>query len=109
MIRAQFHLGHDPLIGRKLYPILREAGFSIDDVSPKWVYTDANQPELMDGGINKIIVPMANTARKLALELGFIDEATWETGIRDIEKVGIPPYGTFFYTWFKALARKEPL
>lgn len=106
MIEVQQHLGHDPLIGRRLYPLLMEAGFTVKDVSPRWVYADAMNPELMDGVVNKIIVPMTQTAREQSLELGLVDDATWQKGIADLEKSGIPPDGTFFYTWFKAIAVK---
>lgn len=106
MIKVQQHLGHDPLIGRRLYPLLMEAGFTVKDVSPRWVYADAMNPELMDGVVNKIIVPMTQTAREQSLELGLVDDATWQKGIADLEKSGIPPDGTFFYTWFKAMAVK---
>lgn len=107
MIQAQIRLKHNPLIGRQLYPLLRRAGFKVTQVSPKWVYTDANNPELMDGVVNKIIVPMTQTARQRALNSGLIDEQTWEKGIKDLQKSGMSPDGTFFYTWFKGLAVKE--
>lgn len=108
LIEAQALLGHDPLVGRKLYPLLKGAGFLVGEVSPRWVYTDANNPFLMDGVLNKIIVPMTETAKQQALELGLIDEATFEKGLDDLRRSGMPPDGTFFYTWFKAVAVKEP-
>ena len=106
MIKVQQQLKHDPLIGRRLYPLFMEAGFTVEDLSPRWVYADAINPELMDGIVNKIIVPMTQTAREQSLELGLIDDATWQKGIADLEKSGIPPDGTCFYTWFKAIAVK---
>jgi len=106
LITVQALLGHDPLIGRGLYPLLSDAGFEIKDVSPKWVYADAQNPVLMDGMVNKIIVPMVQTAREKALEMGIVDKSTWEKGIADLERSGMPPDGTFFYTWFKAVGLK---
>ncbi|MBN1348891.1 methyltransferase domain-containing protein [candidate division KSB1 bacterium] len=106
MIQVQQRIGHDPLIGRKLYPLLRQAGFIIQDVSPRWVYTDALRPDLMHGVLDQIIVPMTNTAREQALQLSLIDETTWEKGIADLARSGTPPDGTFFYTWFKATGTK---
>jgi SAM-dependent methyltransferase len=106
LIDSQKSLGHDPLIGRRLYPLLREAGFDVKEVSPKWVYADANNPRLMDGVLNQIIVPMTKTARDQSIRQGLIDRKTFDRGIADLEKTGTPPDGTFFYTWFKAMAVK---
>lgn len=106
MIRAQQYLGHDPLIGRRLYPLLRQAGVDVQYVNPRWVYADELNPGLLDGMVNKIIVPMTQTAREKSLEMGLIDEETWNRGIADLENSGVPPEGTFFYTWFKAVAVK---
>ena len=106
MIKTQQFLGHDPLIGRRVYPLLQQAGLVIEYVTPKWVYTDSSTPELTDGAINKIIVPMTQTAREQSLQQGLIDPDTWERGIDDLAKVVINPQGTFFYTWFKGVAIK---
>lgn len=75
-------------------------------IVPKLVYTDANNPALMDGVVDKIIVPMTRTARQQSLALGLIDEATWEKGIADLAASGIAPEGTFFYSWFKGVGVK---
>ena len=104
MITVQQAQGHDPLIGRRLYPLLRTAGLWVKEVSPRWVYTDANNPSLMDGVLNKIIVPMTQTARQQALEQKLVTESVWEKGMSDLANSGVPPSGTFFYTWFKAVA-----
>lgn len=106
-IKAQEQLGHDPLIGRKLYPLLKQAGFKVSDVSPRWVYADANNPVLMDGMVNKIIVPMVESGKRQILESGLADPFTWDEGIDDLHKSGAPPDGTFFYTWFKGIGIKE--
>lgn len=106
LIAVQGLLGHDPLIGRGLYPLLREAGFEVKDVAPCWVYADGRNAPLLDGVVNKIIVPMVETARERAIELGIVDRPTWQKGIADLERSGRPPDGTFFYTWFKAVGIK---
>ncbi|MFC2019771.1 methyltransferase domain-containing protein [Chloroflexota bacterium] len=106
LIESQLHLAHDPLIGRRLYPLLREAGFSVKDVSPRWVYTDGRTPELTDGGINRIMAPMVETAKAQAFALGIIDAPTWDKGIGDLRRVATSADGTLFYTWFKGVAVK---
>lgn len=106
MIRAQALHGHDSLIGRRIMPLLHQAGFTVQTCEPRWVYGDAIHPQLLDGMVNQIIVPMVETAKARSLVAGWADEATWRQGIRDLAQSGNPPEGTFFYTWFKATAVK---
>ena len=106
MIDAQFALDHNPLIGRQLYPLLREAGFEVKSVVPKWVYTDNSNPVLADGVLNKIIVPMVETARECVLASKKLDRKTWELGVENLIRIGSVPDGTFFYTWFKGIGIK---
>jgi ubiquinone/menaquinone biosynthesis C-methylase UbiE len=106
MIKSQQMLGHDPNIGRRLYPILEKAGFSIEFAEPRWIYTDGNNPKLADGMVNKIIVPMVKTAHDFAIKNSLIDEITFQQGIVDLENSAVAPEGTFFYTWFKAVGKK---
>jgi ubiquinone/menaquinone biosynthesis C-methylase UbiE len=106
MIRVQQNMGHDPLIGRRLYPLLEQAGFEVKGVIPLWAYADASAPELLDGGINKILAPMMETAREEAIEQGLIDRTTWEQGISDMHRASLPPDGSVFYTWFRGTAAK---
>jgi hypothetical protein len=40
------------------------------------------------------------------LSNSWIDKDTWERGLELLSNVGKNPEGTFFYTWFKALAYK---
>lgn len=106
LIKAQIEIGHDPLIGRRLYPLLKKAGFKNEDVSPRYVYADFKNPELLDGVVNSIIVPMVKSAKDQILNNSILDERCWEKGIKELSDVGDDPEGTFFYTWFKALAYK---
>ncbi len=107
MIKAQIILGHDPLIGRRVFPLLKQAGFSVKEVSPRWVYTDSSKPDLMDGVVNRIIVPMVESAKTRILESNWVDQTTWDRGIEDLGKSGTLPEGTFFYTWFKGVGVKK--
>ena len=58
LIDSQMALGHDPNIGRRVYPLLKNTGYMVEEVSPRWVYADQSNPELLDGVINRIIAPM---------------------------------------------------
>jgi len=106
LITTQSKLNHDPLVGRRLYPLLEQAGFEVDNVSPRWVYADAANPSLLDGMVNRIIVPMVETARERALQLRLMDQPSWDKGIADLRRTGVPPDAAFFYTWFKGSAVK---
>ena len=107
LIRSQRDLGHDPNIGRRVYPLLKGSGFSVQGVSPRWVYADRSNPELLDGVINKIIAPMVHSAEHQVLEAGYMDKDAWARGLKDIENVSRHPEGTFFYTWFKGVGVKK--
>ena len=106
LIISQQELGHDPNIGRRVYPLLAGSGFSVDEVSPRWVYADQSNPVLLDGVINQIIAPMVFSAEKQVLDSNMMDKETWKRGLKDIEDVSNHPEGTFFYTWFKGIGVK---
>jgi SAM-dependent methyltransferase len=105
LIKVQALLKADSLIGRRLYPLLNEAGFGDVSVSPRFVYSDESRPRMVDGFVRKTIIPMVETARERALKLGLVDGATWKKGIADLHKTAAPG-GTFCYTFFKAVGRK---
>lgn len=104
LIRAQARLGGDSLIGRRLFPLLTEAGFTGVRVSPRVVYCDASRQDWVDGFVRKTIIAMVEGVKTQSLELGLTDEQTWRHGIDDLNQVADQPDGTFNYTFFKAVA-----
>jgi len=104
--RVQRQLGHNPFIGRELPPLLTQAGFKVKDVSPRWLYGAALNGPALQEGLDKIFVPMVETAREQALEQGLVGKVEWERGIKELRASGEPPDGTFFYTRFKGIALK---
>ena len=102
LIDVQALLGANSLVGRQLFPLLSEAGFSDIQVSPRMVYMDRSTPDLMDAFVNRTIIPMVMGVREQALEAGMMDEASWEKGIEDLCEVARREDGTFSYTFFKA-------
>ena len=106
LIKTQTDLGHDPLIGRRLFPLLSKARFSIKSIEPLPIYADGHNPELLDDVVNKIIVPMTETAKEAAISAGYTDEATWSEGMADLAATADPSCGSFFYTWFKGVGIK---
>jgi hypothetical protein len=54
--------------------------------------------------IPNIIVPMVQSAEPQILEDHLVPKDVYEQGIRDLSRVDVVDDGTFFYTWFKAVA-----
>lgn len=99
--------GGDPLIGRRLHPLLVEAGYNAVTVSPRMVYVDASRPELVDGFIRKTFTAMIDGVREPAIAAGITDPENFDTGIRDLLRT-TEPDGVFCYTFFKATAEITP-
>ena len=91
----------DAKIGRRLYPLLVEAGFASTRVSPRQVYVDASKPELYDGFTLKTFTAMVEGVREAALTAGLIDADRFDQGIVDLAATE-----TFSYTFFKAVASR---
>jgi len=107
LIRVQADFGADSEIGRRLYPLLRNAGFEDVEVSPRMVYADASRPGTQDAFVLRTIVPMVEGVREEVLRGGMMTEEEWEKGVSDLRKTGTSESGTFCYTFFKARARKR--
>jgi SAM-dependent methyltransferase len=107
LIDVQAQLGGDSLIGRRLYPLLTESGFCDVAVSPRMVYVDHGNPALVDGFIRKTIIAMVEGVEKQSIDMGLIDKTAWDRGIADLNAVADRTDGTFCYTFFKALGKKD--
>jgi SAM-dependent methyltransferase len=105
LVDVQAEMGGDSLIGRRLYPLITEAGFRDVRVSPRMVYVDSSKPHLVEGFTKNTFTAMVEGVRDQALRLGLIDEDSWEKGIRDLYRT-TEPDGTFIYTFFKGVAVK---
>ncbi len=106
LIDAQAAIGGDSLIGRRLFPLLSEAGFGEVVVSPRMVYADHSRPVTVDGFVGHTIIPMVEGVREQALAMGLIDPETWQEGLGDLRRIVQHADGTFCYTFFKATALK---
>jgi SAM-dependent methyltransferase len=106
LIDVQARLGGDSLIGRRLFPLLTQAGFHDVVVSPRMVYVDHSNPALVDGFIRKTIIAMVEGVEIQSIDMGLIDKSTWDLGIHDLNIVADRPDGTFCYTFFKAVGKK---
>jgi trans-aconitate methyltransferase len=105
-VELQRRAGGNALIGRELYPLLRQAGFDGIDVSPRMVYVDSSRPELVSGFTRDTFTAMIEGVRDAALAAEIIDAATFDAGIRDLYRTAEAD-GVFCYTFFKATATKR--
>ncbi len=98
--------GGDANIGRKLYPILEEAGFTQIKISPRQVYVDDSNPSLVEGFTKNTFTAMIQGISKEAVSKKMIRAAEMQKGIDDLLRTA-QGGGTFCYTFFKGVAVKE--
>jgi SAM-dependent methyltransferase len=103
LVDLQRQAGGDGLIGRRLYPLLRAAGYTRVSVSPRSVYVDASRPDLVDGFTRRTFTAMVEGVGPQVVAQGLMTEADWAAGIRDLYRTARDD-GTFCYTFFKAVA-----
>ncbi len=106
-VKLQARAKGNALIGRALYPLLTEAGFSEIHVSPRMVYVDSSKPELVEGFTKKTFTAMIEGIRKSSVESGLMSEADFDRGVADLHRTAEAD-GVFCYTFFKARAVNSP-
>jgi SAM-dependent methyltransferase len=102
-VELQARAGGNALIGRALYPLLKEAGFGEVHVSPRMVYVDSSKPALVEGFTKNTFTAMIEGIRKPSLESGLMNETDFDKGIADLYRTAEDD-GVFCYTFFKASA-----
>ncbi len=105
-VQLQANAGGDSNIGRKLYPLLAEAGFESVTVSPRMVYVDSSRPQWVDGFTRKTFTTMVEGVRQEALKAGLVSEVDFDRGIHDLYRT-TEPDGTFCYCFFKAFGTSK--
>lgn len=105
-VELQKRSGGNANIGRELYPLLHQAGFSSIHVSPRMVYVDASKPRLVEGFTRNTFTAMIEGVREPAIQAGLIDEKTFDDGIKGLYRT-TEADGVFCYTFFKAMSRKQ--
>jgi ubiquinone/menaquinone biosynthesis C-methylase UbiE len=106
LVDLQAGLGGNSLVGRQLYPLMKNAGFSNVKVSPRMVYVDASKPEMIEGFTKNTFIAMVEAVKKQALDSEMVDEQTWDKGIRDLYRT-TEADGTFCYAFFKGTGLKK--
>ncbi len=105
-VELQRRAGGNAMIGRALYPLLREAGFNAIQVYPQMVYVDSSKPELVEGFTKNTFTAMIEGIRDAALKAGIVDQNIFDKGIQDLYRTAETD-GVFCYTFFKATAVKK--
>jgi len=105
LVELQRAAGGNALIGRQLYPLVRQAGFDAVRVSPRMVYVDSSRPDLVDGFTRKTFTAMIEGVREPAIETGMVEPGRFDAGIRALYRTAEAD-GVFCYTFFKAFAEK---
>jgi hypothetical protein len=100
--------GGDALIGRRLYPLLSEAGLAGVSVSPRMVYVDGSRPDLAEVFTRRTFTAMIAGVRERVLASRRMKPARFDAGVRALERAAAPD-GVFCYTFFKAVGRVLPL
>ncbi|KAB8163311.1 methyltransferase domain-containing protein [Streptomyces sp. 3MP-14] len=103
--RLQRAAGGDALLGRRLLPLLRGAGFERPNVRPCTVWADRNRPELMTGFTRDTFIPAIASVRAEALAAGLASAEDWDRGIVELRRTAVGE-GSFHYTFFKAVAHR---
>jgi SAM-dependent methyltransferase len=101
-VELQARAGGDSGIGRRLFPLMRDAGLAGVRVSPRMVYVDGSRPELAEGFTRRTFTAMIEGVREQAVAAGLIAPGRFEEGIRALHRTAEPD-GTFSYTFFKGV------
>lgn len=104
-VQLQANAGGDALIGRRVYPLMVEAGLADVHVSPRMVYVDASRPDLVDGFTRKTFTAMVEGVREPAIEAGLVQAEEFDAGVRDLYRT-TEADGVFTYTFFKGVGAR---
>jgi hypothetical protein len=105
-VELQAKAGGDACIGRRLYPLLVEAGFRSPVVSPRMIYVDGSRPLFIDGFTRKTFTAMIRGVREPALAAKLLSAERFDEGIAALERTATAQ-GVFCCTFFKAAVRAE--
>ena len=105
-VELQKQNGGDANIGRKLYPLLGQAGFEKIKVSARQVYVDDSNPKWVEGFTKNTFTAMIKGISEEAISKNLISIKELEKGIKDLNRTA-EGGGTFCYTFFKGIGTKE--
>ncbi|WP_329090564.1 methyltransferase domain-containing protein [Actinomadura citrea] len=102
-VALQAAAGGDALLGRRLGPLLEEAGYARVGVVPRAVYADGARPDLGRAFTRDTFAAMIESVRDEAVAAGLATPADFDRGVADLHRAA-GPEGTFHYAFFKATA-----
>jgi len=105
LITLQARAGGNALIGRQLFPLLRQAQLRDVKVSPRMVYVDSSRPEWVEGFTQNTFTAMVEGVGEQAQAAGLIDAAAWGRGIAGLRRAAFSD-GAFCYTFFKGVGAR---
>ena len=101
LVELQRRAGGSALLGRRLYPLLKAAGFRSAQVSPLCVYVDGSRPDLADAITVRTFTAMIEGVRGQAVAAGLLTPEAFDAGIAALHRTADVD-GVFCYTFFKA-------
>lgn len=101
-VELQRRAGGDAMLGRRLYPLLTEAGYASVSVRPLFVYADQSRPDIVEAFTVRTFSAMIEGVRESALAAGLLTAEAFDAGIADLYRTA-EPGGVFCYTFFKAV------
>jgi len=105
LVELQRRAGGDAMIGRRVYPLLVDAGFEAVRVSPRMVYVDSSRPHLVDGFTKKTFTAMVEGVREAAIRSSIVQPERFDAGVRALYRTAEAD-GVFCYTFFKGVGEK---
>ncbi len=105
LVTMQRSAGGDPNIGRRLYPLLTEAGLASINVQPIQIYADASRPDLADGFTRRTFTAMVDGVRGSVIDRALMTATAFDEGISALLEAA-EPHGVFAYTFFRGFARE---
>jgi SAM-dependent methyltransferase len=105
LVELQRQAGGNPFIGRELWHLMIDAGFSDVTISPRLVYSDQSRPEHVEE-VKNIFIAMIDGVGESAITTGLVDKKTWNKGIRDLHRI-TEQGGMICSTFFKGVGRKR--
>jgi SAM-dependent methyltransferase len=103
-VELQARAGGDACVGRRLFPLLAEAGFARPMVSPIMIYADGSRPALIEGFTRRTFIAMVRGVREAAIGERLLSAERFDEGIAALLRAAEPD-GVFCYTFFKSMAR----
>lgn len=102
LMELQRRAGGDPTIGRRLQPLLAEAGYSAITVEPLPIYADPTLPAQASGFTRDTFRAMVAGVEREALAAGLIAPGAWREALRGLQEAA--DRGTAFYCFFRGRA-----